>query len=78
MLCAAMAQTFKTFDEWRQRKNVDAVGEGYDAWHARDAEVAALREALECVLAIENFASLDTVRYGDESIREVVLKALGR
>ena len=29
----------KTFEEWRKGKMVDAIGEAYDAWHARDDEI---------------------------------------
>ena len=34
------AELPKTFEEWRKGKMVDAIGEAYDAWHARDAELA--------------------------------------
>ena len=42
------------------------------------ARVENLTEALDHVLAIEHFTSLDAVRYGDESIKQIVLHALGR
>lgn len=42
------------------------------------AAVPELIAALEYVLAIENFHALETVRYGEQSIKQIVEEALKR
>lgn len=29
----------QTFEDWRKGKMIDAIGEAYEAWYARDAEI---------------------------------------